>query len=140
MIAVVLLIALTVAIGGILSVWFSTMVKTPIGGAEASQEKLLACGGVSLDIEEVRQDVTNKVNDTIRFFNPSKAEIVNLTLYADGFSMALPNDFSKIGPNEIKKFSWNITSTFSFVRITGFCLGEIGVKGECEPGMRCWVS
>ena len=55
MVAIILLIAFTVAIGGILSVWFPGLIRILTGPAEAAGEKVARCAAVWVRVEEVRE-------------------------------------------------------------------------------------
>ena len=61
MIAVILLIAFTVAIGGILSVWLTSVTQTQTSTAGSYAEKVAKCAGVSLNIENITPITSNQI-------------------------------------------------------------------------------
>lgn len=87
MLAVILLIAFTVAIGGLLSVWITSMTKTQTGVAGAGAEKLIACSKSVLDIGTVYYNKTDPKGSTLGDINVSvtyyagSEDLYNFTFY-----------------------------------------------------------
>jgi len=83
MLAVILLIAFTVAVGGLLSVWMISMTRTQTGVAGAGAEKLIACSKSVLDIGRVVSTETNR-NDTFNvevIYYAGSEDLYNFTIY-----------------------------------------------------------
>jgi len=135
MIAVVLLVAFTVAVGGILSLWLTSYTTTTgesVGNATTDQIK---CSAVRLDI--------TVENGTFQLLNPSSQTIQNVICYsANGTDWQL----GTISPGSMNVSSWNNNQTRdgsystahgSSIQCSGRCL-TIGVSGECRSGQSCW--
>jgi len=135
MIAVVLLVAFTVAVGGILSLWltsYSTTTQESVGNATTDQIK---CSGSRLDI--------TVENATFQIVNPSTQLIKNVICYSSNGTDWQLGDISSAS---INASSWHNTQSQdgeystvhgSSIQCSGLCL-TIGVSGECRSGQSCW--
>ena len=130
MLATILLVAFTVAIGGIISVWFSSFTRTTTANVESASVNQTKCAGTYIDISSVTassfvivnrgdQNVTNincftsdgtSVSPTINYLDPGMSKAVLITRAAN-------------------------TSVFC----SGRCL-SVGVTGECRNTQGCWSS
>ncbi len=82
MIAIVLLIAFTVAVGGILSLWLTTLTSTQTTTTGSAAEKQILCARSVLSIEEVTHSVIgsdNLVNVTV-VYKYGDENLYNFTL------------------------------------------------------------
>jgi flagellin-like protein len=128
MIAVVLLIAFTVAVGGIVSLWLTSFTSTTqqsVGSASTNQTK---CASTYIDIISVTADgviITARGSQNIS--NPV-CYWGNGTLI-DYFGSSLSPGSS----NSSSKARGDQTS----VVCSGSCL-NIGVTGECNSEQSCW--
>jgi archaellum component FlaF (FlaF/FlaG flagellin family) len=141
MVAVILLIAFTIAIGGILSVWFTGLVRITGGPAEATAEKVAKCAPVHIRIEEVRSQ--NITNITVIASNPSSIDITGIRIAFDGYYVtAFPN----LEAGSTNTYLINVTNVtgnlyptnLTSVSIRGLCLGEIPIEDTCSKGYICW--
>lgn len=84
MLAVILLIAFTVAVGGLLSVWMISMTRTQTGVAGAGAEKLIACSKSVLDIGSVVHqsgDTDNKTFNVQVIYYAGSEDLYDFTIY-----------------------------------------------------------
>jgi hypothetical protein len=145
MVAVVILIALTIIIGGILSVWFTSFIKPQLGGTEETMEKQQRCGASYLKILKVENDtgVAGAETDFFRITLDYKSGSEDL--YNFVFSIA---GATGVGKNESKifteanpmapgtmytfevKLDKNVTYPLSLVKVTATCLKDILVTAE----------
>jgi flagellin-like protein len=131
MVAVILLIAFTIAIGGILSVWFSGLVRITGGPTEASAKKVAECAIARLVIEEV-----NATLGRIIYANPSPKLITNIKITLDGSEVNASKTTlatGEVGVNTNVSVGGNTT-----VVVRGLCEGEVPVEGRCSVGDICW--
>ena len=140
MLAVILLIAFTVAIGGLLSVWITSMTKTQTGVAGAGAEKLIACSKSVLDIGTVygktftppKGTTKGDFNVTVTYYAGSE-DLYNFTIYltdsAGNVGKATTTDYTSnnpMEPGEVHTFvltlDKNLTSSpITKVRVTAVC-------------------
>ncbi len=150
MIATVLLIAFTVAIGGIISLFVTGLTKTQTGITQQSSEKLTKCGDILLTIDEVKTDADlTPVNVTLTY-SMGTEDIYNFTVYIIDSNRNM-NYTSSISPsyNTTNPFRpgnrifWSITTSglsggsLSQVRVQGLCKTDYPVTGDCKSGEIC---
>jgi flagellin-like protein len=147
MIAVVLLIAFTVAVGGIISVWLTGFTRTATGGTESRTEALTRCTASGFEVISVKS--ANKFIYLTQY--SSDVQIYPITvIYSDG-SVANSTQFDSGGTDSDRKVTAgeispiNLTSTFpsgaTSLRVKAYC--EYGVintslEAECRKGDKCW--
>jgi flagellin-like protein len=107
MIAIVLLIAFVVAIGGILSVWLTGLTTTQTGVVGTAAEKQVKCAASVLDITEVTSILGNSngdlLNVTVKYTTGSEdLYYFNITLVDSGRTSTTVTP--KIGHNFNKSF------------------------------------
>jgi flagellin-like protein len=145
MIAVVLLIAFTVAVGGIMSLWLTGYTTTTTGSVETASTNQTKCSGTYIDVISV-------ANKSILITNRGSQTIEDITCYtANGTVLGILNggtsDDLSVG-TMLSSSTWNstavnesdtgyISSYGTSVLCTGSCL-NIGVTGECKSGQTCW--
>ncbi|TAL47763.1 hypothetical protein EPN87_02140 [archaeon] len=133
MIATILLIAFTVAVGGILSVWFSTTTTSQTGITGAAAQNYTRCGGASINIESAGSTI-------IRFSNPSLQTVSSIQFLAtDGANSWLitPTTTSLTTANATTQ-AW-VKGTNTTLTATGLCLSSVPVGGRCDNTMSCWT-
>jgi len=135
MIAVVLLIAFTIAVGGILSLWMTGYVTTTTQSVETASTNQTKCAGTYIDVISVD-------NDAILITNRGAETISSISCYSgNGTSWEL----GTVGPGGINVTKWwpnqtggsYVTGFGTVITCTGSCL-NIGVTGECKSGQACW--
>jgi len=133
MIAVILLIAFTVAIGGILSVWLTSVTSTKTSTAGSYAEKVAKCAGVSLAIE----NITPINNNQITFRVSHESGTIPLTnvkivvVYNDGTSTTL-DCTDRLNPGNICVNTSSNANNIKKARAIGMCLDEISKTAEWE--------
>jgi flagellin-like protein len=133
MIAVILLIAFTVAVGGILSVWFSTTTTSQTGITGAAATNYTRCGGAAINIDSASSTL-------IRFSNPSVQTISSIQFLAtDGTSswIITPTNTS-LASGLAATQAWTKSANVSLTA-TGLCLSSVPVGGKCDNTMSCWT-
>jgi FlaG/FlaF family flagellin (archaellin) len=130
-IATILLIAFTVAVGGIISLFLTGFTKTQTGTAESIGTNVTKCGGISIDVLSV-------TGTTIVIVNPSSQTITSISL--------IPNNGTAISLGSLSLASAGTNSTTwqrgtnTSVTAYGLCLSSVAVKGACNSGESCWSS
>ena len=133
MIAVILLIAFTVAIGGILSVWLTSVTQTQTSTAGSYATKVSKCAGVSLAIK----NVTPIINNQITFQVSHESGTIPLTnvkiviVYTNG-STATFECTSQLNPGDICVNASSSANDIKKARAIGMCLDEISKTAEWE--------
>lgn len=152
MIAVVLLIAFTVAIGGLVSVWLSTLTSSQTGTIQVSAENLAKCASSTLAASEVRwasPGTSRIVNVTITSGGTENLKNITITVAGPGGSTNSPKFFNGTGDDLIPGLTYatsmNVTANVSLlppelVSVTGICQGSFAVRGECKAGEKCMKS
>jgi len=132
MIAVVLLVAFTVAVGGILSLWLTNYVTTTTGSVQTATENQTACVGTYPKILSVTETA-------VIVTNPGTENMNNLLCYSSsGKSIYdLGNITNPLTPGLTSSVSWGKDTNTSVI-CTGTCRG-IGVTGECKSTQSCWT-
>ena len=128
MIATILLIAFTVAVGVTVSVWMTGYASTTGGSVSGATENQTACIGTYPRIVTV-------TDDTIIITNPGSEEITSLSCYTSDGSSLTPGS-TTLSAGGSTSVSWSRGSNTSVV-CTGKCR-NIGVSGECKSGYACW--
>ena len=144
MLAVILLIAFTVAVGGLLSVWIISMTRTQTGVAGAGAEKLIACSKSVLDIGKVVSTST-ATNDSFNvqvIYYAGSEDLYDFTIYLTDSAGNVGKNVSTVftenspmRPGQIYTFSItldkNLTSqTPERARVTAVCQKTEVVSAE----------
>jgi flagellin-like protein len=128
LIAVVLLIAFTVAVAGVISLWLTGFTTTTTGSVESASTNQTKCAGVYIDVISV-------TNDTVIFRNPGSQQINSVVCYSSG-GENITSGTINLAVGDINSTSW-VRGSNSSVICSGTCL-NIGVTGECNSGQTCW--
>jgi flagellin-like protein len=142
MIATVLLIAFTVAIGGLISVWITGMTNTQTAQVTNQSASQVKCTP-SLIIDRVDSNTAGSGLLNVTYSNPSQQTITNINVSlvtATGVNnsaagpAAIPNlasggaNFTILGP----------ASTLpTMIKVSGLCSG-LPVSASCKPADSCW--
>jgi len=148
MISIVLLIAFTVAVGGILSLWLTTLASTQTTTTGTAAEKQVLCARSVLEVTEVYYKDPTKANVTVTytygtevltgfnvFFVDSARNSQNATVLATNKTTLSPGDsatfvFSGLG-------SLSSSASFQSVRVVAKCQDTYPISGECKAGQAC---
>ena len=129
MIAVVLLVAFTVAVGGILSLWLTSYTTSTTGNVETATTNQTKCAGSYIDVISVTSDavlITTRGSETLSNVNCFVGNGTNVTSVA----------VTSLGSGAINSGTWS-RETETSILCTGSCL-NIGISGECKSGQSCW--
>ena len=131
MIAVVLLVAFTVAVGGILSLWLTNYATTTTESVQTATENHTACVGTYPKIISV-------TGTTVILTNPGTENMDNIFCYSSsGKSIFDINNISNpLTPGSTSSVSWTRDTNTSVI-CTGTCR-NIGITGECKSTQSCW--
>jgi len=144
MIATVLIIAFTIAVGGIISVFMTNLTKTQTGEAEKSAAGTAECAGAYIDILNVSTGVAGSNN--LLVLNPSKNGIYVTAAYDDlGNANSSTNMQARLIPGEIKALTVVGIPGANAKKLTliGFCENtanttNVSISGTCPKGGVCW--
>jgi hypothetical protein len=140
MIATVLLVAFTVAIGGILVIWFSSLARTTTTGAGSQAEAILKCSSANFQILSV--DSTNNKVTVVHYGSGLKIYPIIATVGATPVTLTgdnAPNPQS-ISSGQTSTFNVSI-GTNTTVKVTALCeYGVINttVEASCSTPEPCW--
>ena len=145
MIATVLLIAFTVAVGGILSLWLSSLASTQTETTGAAAEKQVLCARSVLTVDEVDYSTTANANVTVSYtYGTENLTAVNIYFIDSkraSYNKSQTGTSYSISPGEIRTYA--VTSTgltgaeFQDVKIVATCQSTYPVSGECKAGQGC---
>ena len=152
LIAAVLLIAFTVAIGGIVSVFFTSFTKQTTGSVSSQGQQLITCSGASPSIDKVSYNLSLSGVMTITFSNPSIYQIVNVSVYTTfGNGSTITTGTGSSGSWYLNPLSTNSTQVVNIagygapiqVMVSGMCgntSSAQSVSGTCLTGQTCMVG
>jgi flagellin-like protein len=142
MIATVLLIAFTVAVGGILSLWLTSLTSTQTTTTGSAAEKQVLCARSVLSIDEVDYSTTDDANVTVTYTYGTES-LTNVNIYFVDSARASYNktQTGTLSPGDTKAYAVSGSgltgSTFQEVRIVAMCQATYPVSGECKSGQAC---
>lgn len=131
MVAAILLIAFTVAVGGLISVWLTSYSRTTTSAVESTTTNQTKCAGAYIKVDSVTSSL-------IIYSNPSTQTITNLNITTGDGRFVTPNPTS-LSPGGMGTASWSRGSNTS-VLMKGLCLVTVSAEGSCESGQLCWSS
>jgi flagellin-like protein len=149
-IASVLLIAFTVAVGGILSVWSTTLTTTQtqtVGNQTGGQ---IVCSPAII-IDQVNLPSINTVGLlgvaglgalNVTFHNAGNQPITNVNVDVRNGSSMVSSLYGTLaggdsGWKSVNGILGNITDS---VRVRGLCTNSIVVSDDCNPSKKCWKT
>jgi hypothetical protein len=131
-----------VAVGGILSVWFTGLATTQTAGIENKTGGVIKCVG-GLLIEEVKVPSSTSTVLNVTYTNNAQysvsgiyVEIVNASVVASE-----AGDTSSLTPGAMGVHTMSISTGIPItrVRVRGSCEGQT-ISDDCEPGDACWKT
>jgi len=131
MIATILLIAFTVAVGGIISIWMTGYTRTTGASVSSATENTTACVGTYPNVISV-------TSSAVLVTNPGSEDITNLNCFVGNGTNITTVATATLSPGTVASGSWT-RSTQTVVTCTAKCRNT-GVSGECKSGQSCWVS
>ncbi|MCD6371093.1 MAG: hypothetical protein J7L39_00050 [Candidatus Aenigmarchaeota archaeon] len=151
LIAAVLLIAFTVAVGGIISLWLTTFSRTTTTSVQTGTEKQIKCASTTLEINSVALS-SNKI--VITNLGPQEVNLTSIIL-SDGFTTRVNYADRKLSPGASISLETNSTNyveipfnltgsgahtNLKYVVVKGLCLEEVPVEAKCTSGETCWTA
>lgn len=131
LLAAILLIAFTVAAGGIISVWITGFTRSTTGGVEATTANQTKCAGVYISVDSVGSAV-------IIYSNPSGQILTGIKAITNtGATVNITND--TLNPAGQSVGFWSSTGNTSVI-FKGLCRASVPVQGSCQSGDNCWVA
>lgn len=143
LIATVLLIGFTIAVGGILSVWLSSLTTTQTTTVSSGTEKQVRCAASALRISEVRYPTgvgRSSVNVSVIYDSGTEA-LSNITVEITARGITdLVNSTGTVTPGEARAV--NVTANFppEVVSARGFCQNTVPIIGTCKAGQPCMIG
>jgi flagellin-like protein len=164
MIATVLLIAFTVAVGGIISMWLTTMASTQTTATGTAAEKQVLCARSVLSIDEVTSHLnTTAGGDTFNvtvtymsgsedlyYFNISLIDNLRNSFTATPVNVTNFNKTNPFKPGSTQVFNLNIAdrnsvekvgdllgSSLYSLKVIAKCQDNYPITGECKAGQGC---
>ena len=132
MIAVVLLIAFTIGVGGLVSIFVTGLTTTSTGITGNQSEALTRCAGAWINVYAVD-------SDQVSYQNPTSQTITGITISFSNGTVQTNGDPSLTAG---ESNTTNITTTGltgnTFVVVRGLCQSAVTVEGSCRTGQDCW--
>jgi len=144
LIAAVLLIAFTVAVGGIVSIFFTGFTKQTTGGVSSQGQNLVTCSASNPVVDKVYYPLTAGAYVNITVSNSGSYNITNMTT-----SISLPNGTTITRQTgHLDPLQSNSSSFGGFttgiqpleVKVGGFCQDTQPVSGSCLTGQSCMTG
>lgn len=147
-VAAILLIALTVAVGGLLAGWFSTLTSSQTQTVSATSEQLAKCASSSLSISEVRYSATGAsrlVNVTTSSSGTQYLKNITISISGGGATSNSIKYYNASGddlpPGGIFATSVNTTGGAlvppEIVSVSGICQNQYAISVSCKAGETC---
>jgi len=135
MIATVLLIAFTVVIGGIVSLWLSTLTTTTTGTVGTQTGNQTKCAGAYIKVDRISGSL-------IIFSNPTTESITSILIIGSNGTSFTPGT-ATLTPGQVASFTiartaTNTTANSTYYILKGLCLGT-PIEGTCRETDSCWV-
>ena len=150
LIAVVLLIAFTIGIGGLVSIFVTGLTKTSTGITSNQSESLTKCAGAWINLYKV-------TNTTIFYTNPTSQTLTGIVaILSDGKQSVTVLDQSLTSGESNFTDITNSTANSgglltgltgimhggaagnTSVTVRGLCQTVVTVEGSCKSGQGCW--
>lgn len=147
-IATILLIAFTVAVGGIISIFLTGFFKSSVSSVGTQGNILIACSGASPTVDLVKYPLSGTGNVNATFSNPGSLLVTNVSVF-----VIMPNTsvFTTSAGN-LTALASNASTTLvtpsggvapAEVRVVGVCVSSQGtqsVSGSCLAGNPCMTG
>jgi len=146
LISAVLLIAFTVAVGGIVSIFMTGFTKTTTGAVSSGGQALITCGSSSPTVDQVRGNGTSGVMN-YTYTNPGSIALQNMVIYttlSNASTISSSPSSATLGAMASASISVTLSGTGNAtpteVRVVGVCVTSSGnqtVYGSCVTGQSC---
>ena len=143
MLATILLVAFTVAVGGLISVWMTSFTRTTQSNVESASLNQTKCAGTYIDVISV-------ATAAITVVNRGSQTITSVKCYAANGSDISRGGLGDLGSGGSNITTWttNVTTSATGTYVAAFgtivtCSGKclsVGVTGQCKSGESCWTA
>jgi flagellin-like protein len=137
-IATVLLVAFTVAVAGILSMWATTLTTTQTQTVSNQTGGVIVCSPAII-IDEARVPAGGAGSVNVTFHNAGTQSITNINV-----DIRNSSTISTVAAGTLGAGQSNITSvgsqssTVDLVKVRGVCASTVVVSDTCDPTEKCW--
>ncbi|MBI2543146.1 MAG: hypothetical protein HYW24_03100 [Candidatus Aenigmarchaeota archaeon] len=130
MIAVVLLIAFTIGIGTLVSIFATSLTVTSTGITSNQSEALSRCAGAWINLYSVQ-------STRVLYSNPNTQAITNpIIILGNGTSITASD--TNLNPGETVNENISTIGTNSRVIVRGLCQTLVTAEGTCTTAQDCW--
>jgi len=149
LIATVLLIAFTIAIAGIVSVFFTSFTKQTTGSVNSQGQNLVTCAGSAPTVDQVKYSLAGTGLTNVTYSNPGSYNLTNITIYTTlSNAVTYINSSGTLSGNfYLNPLSSNSTTLLAVsgatpteVRVVGYCQSTQAESGSCIVGQSCMVA
>ncbi|MBI2543145.1 MAG: hypothetical protein HYW24_03095 [Candidatus Aenigmarchaeota archaeon] len=135
MIAVVLLIAFTIGIGTIVSIFATSLTTTSTGITSNQSESLSKCAGAWINVYSV-------TNTSVLYHNPNQQTVTGVTIVFTNGNTASGATSLAPGASTVTSVSAGLIpgsgTGNSSVIVRGLCQTLVTVEGKCTTANDCW--
>ncbi|MBI1978771.1 MAG: hypothetical protein HYS62_01765 [Candidatus Aenigmarchaeota archaeon] len=141
MIAVVLLIAFTVGVGGLISIFVTGLTTTSTGITSNQSEALTRCAGAWINVYSV-------TNTTVLYSNPNSQTLTGVVIvFTNGNTVnaadtTLSPGESGVTSNSTTGFNGGLScgacTPNTSVTVRGLCQTLVTAEGKCTSSQDCW--
>jgi FlaG/FlaF family flagellin (archaellin) len=129
-IATILIIAITVVIGGMISLFLTGFTSTQTGTISQQTSNQTACAGAYISIESVS-------STRILYSNPTVQTISSINISTSDGTF-VNNTVTSLSPGQVASVSFVRGTGNTSVTARGLCMGSITVIGKCSSSEDCW--
>jgi len=129
MVAVVLLIAFTVGVGGLVSIFVTGLTTTSTGITSNQSEALTRCAGAHLNVYSVTSTRVNVAN-------PNSVAVTGIDIVA-GTGEVAADAIATIAAGSTSGATWTLGTNTS-VTARGLCQTLVTAEGRCTSAQDCW--
>ncbi len=129
MVAVVLLIAFTIGVGGLVSIFVTGLTTTSTGVTSNQSEALTRCAGAWLNVYSVD-------SNQIFISNPT-SQTITLIDYIGSDGLVQSDNVTSLAAGASTFSRWDALSNTS-VTVRGMCQSLVTVEGKCTNTQDCW--
>jgi len=133
--AAILLIAFTIAVGGLISVWLTSFTTTSTGAVESASVNQTKCAGAYIKVDRV--NATSGTSGKIIYSNPTNQQITNINMFSSDGTNITQISSTSLSPGVGAYANWTVGTNTSVIA-KGLCLATIPIEGSCKSGDSCW--
>jgi flagellin-like protein len=141
MLATILLVAFTVAVGGMISLWMSGFFSSTQAGTEARTTALTKCSNARFSIMSARGTSSNAT--VITHYSNDLNVYPQVVRFSDGTINTTFTPKTAIAGGSIATLNAQYPTGVTFVTVSGSCeygTVNVSVEASCRKGEDCWVG